>query len=328
MVIGTGGRTVPASVIEDDALALFDPNDDGLDFFESLESMRVQVNDAVVVGPDTADSAASSAPWVVADGGAHAGPTSARGGIIATGGDLNPERIRLGGALYPVPGGLPSLDVGARGGGPIIGVLDYQAANYELLVTSPLAVNVAGQVKYESAGPTASAGRFTAAAYHVGGLGGDADGTAFARRAVQIVDNLGAPDVVLLEGMLDDTGGADSGNTTAAAMFGRLIDAVQSAGGPAYQFTQIDPGDNADGGTGDSARLGLLFDPARVTLEGTLAREGVAEGVAANIACEQGKAHFSYNPGWIDPGNSIWSGSRRLNCTVSCTATTGASSTS
>ncbi|MFN8466500.1 MAG: S8 family serine peptidase [Caldilineaceae bacterium] len=307
IVIGADGRNVPANVIEDDAMALFDPNSDGLDFFESLESMRVQVNNAVVVGPGSADRLAGAAPWVLADSGTHAGPASTRGGIIATGGDFNPERIRLGGDLYPVPGGLPPLNVGVRIDGPVVGVLDYQSANYALLVTSPLAVDIAGQVTYESAGPAANGSRFTAAAYHVGGLGGDADDTAFARRAAQIVDNLAAPGVVLLEGVLDDTGSADSGDVTAAAAFARLIEAVQSAGGPAYQYAQIDPADNADGGTGDNARLGFLFDPARVTLEGTPARAGIA----AAVTCDQGRAHLSYNPGRIDPGNNLWSGSRK-----------------
>jgi hypothetical protein len=300
IVIGADGRTLPASVIEDDALALFDPNSDGLDFFESLEFMRVQVNNAVVVGP-------GAAPWVVADGGAHAGPTSTRNGIIATGGDLNPERIRLGGALYEVPGGLPALDVGARIPGPMVGVLDYQAANYELLVTGPLAIDESRQVTHESAGPAANGSRFTAAAYHVGSPGGDADGTAFARRAAQIVENLAAPSIIMLEGVQDDTGSADSGDVSAVATFTRLIDAVHSAGGPAYQYAQIDPDDSVDGGTGDNVRLGFLFDPARVTLEGTPA----SAGVAAAVTCDQGKAHLSYNPGRIDPGNSIWSGKRK-----------------
>ena len=76
IVIGAGGRTVPASVIEDDAMALFDPNNDGLDFFESLESMRVQVNNAVVVGPGSGDPLAGGAPWVVTDSGTKAGPST------------------------------------------------------------------------------------------------------------------------------------------------------------------------------------------------------------------------------------------------------------
>ena len=54
-MLGDGGRIPPSEVIEDDTngsvakLNTFDPETDGLDFYESLEGMRVQVNDAVAV---------------------------------------------------------------------------------------------------------------------------------------------------------------------------------------------------------------------------------------------------------------------------------------
>src|ERR671936_1238568 len=56
-VAGTDGRSPPNTVIEDDATGdietsgVFDPASDGLDFWESLEGMRVQLDDAVAVGP-------------------------------------------------------------------------------------------------------------------------------------------------------------------------------------------------------------------------------------------------------------------------------------
>ena len=56
-VVGAGGRVPPSTVIEDDATGsvetsgIFDPAADGIDFYESLEGMRVQVNQALAVGP-------------------------------------------------------------------------------------------------------------------------------------------------------------------------------------------------------------------------------------------------------------------------------------
>ncbi len=302
-VIGAGGRSVPPSVIEDDALALFDPQTDALDFYESLESMRVQVNNAVVVGP----SDAGGALWVVADGAGKGGPSSARGGSVATD-DANLGRIRLGGALYPLPGGLPRVDVGARIDGPSSGVLEYRAANYELLVTSPLTVDVGGQVAHEAAGPPEDAQRLTAAAYHVGSLGAHADDNAFAQRAVQIVGGLAAPDVVLLEGMQDDGGSSDDGVTTAAATSDRLMAAIMAAGGPAYQYAQVAPPDNQDGGTPENLRLGFLYNPARVTVD-AVGDSPVPSAAGAAVTCEQGRARLNHNPVRIDPNNRIWTGS-------------------
>ena len=57
-IVGVGGRVPPTTVIEDDATGdvetsgTFDPASDGIDFYESLEGMRVQVNNAVVGRPD------------------------------------------------------------------------------------------------------------------------------------------------------------------------------------------------------------------------------------------------------------------------------------
>src|SRR5262249_11558358 len=52
-----GAPAPPTAVIEDDATGdaetsgPFDPDTDGIDFYESLEGMRVQINAAVAVGP-------------------------------------------------------------------------------------------------------------------------------------------------------------------------------------------------------------------------------------------------------------------------------------
>ena len=74
VVLGNGGRVPPNQVIEDDAAdsvettGVYDPDTDGIDFYESLEGMRVQVNDALVVGATNAFGEI----WVVGDSGANA----------------------------------------------------------------------------------------------------------------------------------------------------------------------------------------------------------------------------------------------------------------
>ena len=49
VIIGADGRVVPNANIDDDAFASFDPEEDGIDFFESLEGMRVTAEDLVAV---------------------------------------------------------------------------------------------------------------------------------------------------------------------------------------------------------------------------------------------------------------------------------------
>ncbi|HEU4398928.1 MAG TPA: lamin tail domain-containing protein, partial [Actinomycetota bacterium] len=132
-VVGTGGRVPPGEVIDDDATGsvetsgTFDPTTDGIDFYESLEAMRVQLNDAVAVGP-TSDF--GEIP-VVGDDGANAGVRTARGGVVVRPGDFNPERLHLDNQLVPTP----RVDVGDRFPGALVGVLDYSFGNFKLYPT-------------------------------------------------------------------------------------------------------------------------------------------------------------------------------------------------
>ena len=74
----------PTLVIDDDATGdvetsgTFDPATDGIDFYESLEAMRVQVNNAVAVGPTNAS--ARSRCWPTTAWTRACAPT--RGGIV------------------------------------------------------------------------------------------------------------------------------------------------------------------------------------------------------------------------------------------------------
>ena len=65
-------RAPPHTVIDDDATGnversgSFDADEDGIDYWESLEGMLLQIDDAVVVGPTNQ----YGETWVIGDGGA------------------------------------------------------------------------------------------------------------------------------------------------------------------------------------------------------------------------------------------------------------------
>ena len=136
-ILGNGGRMIPTTVIENDATNnvetsnIFDPSQDGIDFYESLEGMLLQVNNAVAVGPT---NSFGEIP-VLADNGANAGTRTARGGIVIQAGDFNPERIIIDDAIIANP---PKVNVGDKFNAPITGVLDYSFSNFKLLNTQAL----------------------------------------------------------------------------------------------------------------------------------------------------------------------------------------------
>ena len=82
--------------------------------------------------------------------------------------------------------------------------------------------------------------------------------------AAQIVENLRSPDLIAIEEMQDNTGPANIGGAAADLSWQRLISAIAAAGGPLYDYRQIDPQNNEDGGQpGGNIRVGFLFHTER-----------------------------------------------------------------
>ena len=308
VVIGTH-RTPPSQVIEDDATGsvetsgTFDPATDGIDFYESLEGMRVQVNGAVVVGPTNGFGEI----WVLANNGAGASVRTERGGIIVRPGDFNPERIQIDDDLL---GPAPKVNVGDHITGPIVGVIDYNFGNFELLNTSPLTGIVSDGVQRESTTLQGTANQVTVGTFNVENLD-PGDGPAkFNALAQGIVSRLGSPDIVVLEEVQDNNGPANDAVVAADATLNALISAIQGAGGPTYQFRQINPVDDADGGEpGGNIRVAFLFNPARVTF---VDRPGGGSTTATTVSAgAPGVPQLSASPGRIDPTNAAFTSSRK-----------------
>ena len=83
---------------------------------------------------------------MLGDNGAHATGMTARGGLVITADDFNPERIILDDGMRQIP----FVTTGDKAADPIIGVMDYTYGNYKLQATE--------SVKFTSAG--SGTGRF------------------------------------------------------------------------------------------------------------------------------------------------------------------------
>ena len=78
--------------------------------------------------------------------------------------------------------------------------------------------------------------------------------------AGEIVTNMRSPDVISLEEIQDNNGATNDAVVDADQTYAKLIAAIQSAGGPTYDFRQINPVDDQDGGEpGGNIRVGFLF---------------------------------------------------------------------
>ena len=280
-IIGQGGRIPPSEIIDDDAFAAFEPDQDGIDFFESLEGMRVTAQDAVAVAPTNGFGEI----FTVVDQGADATGISDRGTLNISPDDFNPEKVQIDVDADVFDFNTPDVDVDVGALlGDVTGVVSYAFGNFEIVPTEAFS-EVDSGLAPETTALTPEADQLTVATYNVLNLDpNDADGDTdladgrFDAIAAQIVGNLATPDIVALQEVQDNDGSVISGETEADVTLQTLVDAIVAAGGPEYEFidtptvptTFID----ADGETvrpvggqpGGDIRNAFLYNPERVDL--------------------------------------------------------------
>jgi predicted extracellular nuclease len=309
-VLGLGGRMPPTEVIDDDGAGnvetggVFDPAGDAIDFYESLEGMTLQVNDGSVVGPTRSFGEITLLP----DGGAWStGLRTPRGGILLGGYlDPNPERITVDDEILRdlappprPPKAMPDMTVGDELSSSIVGPLDYSFSNYKIQATTTPTFDSGGLVREMTDAPTAEQVSF--GTFNVENLAGTDPPAKYVGLATLIVDNLRAPDVLGIEEVQDNdgvAGGTASTVVDASVAWTRLIAAIQAAGGPTYQYRQIDPVDDQDGGApGGNIRVGFLFRTDRgVTF---IDRPGGSPTTETTVVGKKHKPELSTSPGRI-----------------------------
>jgi len=288
VVLGSEGRIPPQVRVIDPAelpvdlrdprgaaAAEFDPESEGIDFYESLEGMRVRVAEPVTVSPTRSFGPGAGELFVLVEEGAHVTPDDARtraGGILlqphpGNRGDHNPERVQIQFTEGVTPGELPVVPVGSRLGS-VTGVMGYAFGNFEVVATRAVRTSPADPPRETTAlagGPDA----VTVASYNVLNLNPlpeTSDRMALVGR--QIAARLGAPDVVALQEIQDENGtqgGPGQPETDATATLRALVDAVAAAGGPRYEFFDVAPASNSTGGVpGGNIRNAFLYRPDRV----------------------------------------------------------------
>ncbi|MCM3574421.1 chitobiase/beta-hexosaminidase C-terminal domain-containing protein [Mesobacillus subterraneus] len=286
-------RTAPKEVIDNDGLTKFEPQEDAIDFYESLEGMLVQVDDAKVVAPQKYGE-------VVVIPGTMEANTSA-GGLRISENDFNPERITI-----DMNDEKFVAKMGDQFEESITGVMSYGFSNYKVLTkkeTLPKLKEGSNQREITSIEPAED--KLTVASYNVENFSPKVDPEKVEKLAQAIVTNLKQPDIIGLTEVQDNDGPTDSGTTDASQSAALLIQTIKDLGGPTYTYTDIAPVDKTDGGQpGGNIRVGFLYNEERVQLMD--APKGAADEA---VGFEDGK--LTVNPGRIDPTNPAFKSSRK-----------------
>ncbi len=294
-------RLIPTGQISDAGFATFDPATDAIDFWESLEGMLVTIPQSIATAPtaefrsrDPNNSAVEGPPneeiWVRIDSNTAPGSLTPAGGLLLGATDPNPERIQIDDMRTSVD--LPTVSVGAVLA-PVSGVVNYDFANYEVLVPVAPVVATPSSLAPEVTTLARDARQVTVGGYNVENLDPKVESTAagavdgsdlyarqgnsdddigsgkYAAHAAHIVTNMGAPTIVALQEVQDDDGAEISGVLGSDLTLQTLVDAIEAAGGPTYAFAYVAPAaSNINGGQPNAnIRNAFLYRADIVTLE-------------------------------------------------------------
>ncbi len=308
-VVGASGRMPPVRALTAADLERWDPADDAMDFWESLEHMRVVVRDAVVVGPT-----AHGEFHVVPEGGAGYPDRTGRGGVLLANeeGQACPSVIAVDNASGVR---LPNLSVGARI--PALeGLLLPDAFRPARLVVAEVEGVERADLPRTPTRLVSDDEHLTVASFNVENFSAREGEERAGELARGIVQLLRSPAIVALQEIQDDDGPGAEGKpghsdvVSAAATYEALCKAIAAQGGPSYRWTDVPPAAHAEGGQpGGNIRVGFLYDPARVTFEprgepGPLTPNRVeTDG--------EGRPRLALNPGRVEPQDPAFAETRR-----------------
>jgi len=311
VLIGEAGRQIPDRIIENDVngyvgrnTALFDPDEDGMDFFESLESMRVQVNNAIVVSSINSYNEVI----VVADRGKNASGLNPAGVLLLAEDDSNPERIMLDDKFIR----MPEILVGDVFTQPIVGIVDYDFGNYKIQPTEKIVFQTMGLVEKitDIELPVLTSTQISVANLNLLNLSHLESPVRVAGFASMIINDLGSPDILVLQEVMDDDGRLNSAVVSAEKNLASFAGAIKEKGGPDYRWFNIDPERNTDGGVnGGNIRVVIMFRLDRglrflSATPGKAGQEVGLKGQGTDLA-------LTNNPGLIWPNNYAFGQSRK-----------------
>ena len=274
--------------IVDQTPTKYNPETEALDYWESLEGMRVEVTKPKVTGPQY------------------------KGDIYVLPGDYKGQKLNNIGGVNLRPG-VQNTEVlpGTVGNKFVPKAKDYFNENISGVVTyrnktykidpSTVPTLQDGGLKREVSKIYPAEDKLTIASYNIENFSANNNGhdetpeEKVDKIANSFIKEVHSPDIITLIEVQDNNGGVNDGTVDGVKSGEKLAQRIKSLGGPDYKYTEIAPVDGKDGGKpGANIRVAYLYNPKRVTLIGK--EKGGSEEAARFV-----NGHLEKNPARIDP---------------------------
>ena len=274
--------------IVDNTPTKYNPETEALDYWESLEGMRVEVTKPKVTGPQY------------------------KGDIYVLPGDYKGQKLNNIGGVNLRPGVQNTEVLPITVGNEFVakakdyfnenitGVVTYKNKTYKIDPASVPAIQDGG-LKREVSKIYPSEDKLTIASYNIENFSANNKGhdetpeEKVDKIANSFIKEVHSPDIITLIEVQDNNGGVNDGTVDGVKSGEKLAQRIKSLGGPDYKYTEIAPVDGKDGGKpGANIRVAYLYNPKRVTLIGK--EKGGSEEAARFV-----NGHLEKNPARIDP---------------------------
>jgi predicted extracellular nuclease len=324
ILVGGSGLKVPSRIISSyrgnvnnkESLTL----EDGLDFWESLEGMRVKIAKPRVVGfrggqEKFANALQYMAINVVPEGASAPDELNTYGGALydpRERGDYNPEVIRIPLAdLAPAVKATQTFNVGDAFAYDVEGILSFETntfgdGEFVLYVTGEFGST--SKIKTVEERPQTAlvgdADHVTVSTFNVENLA--ANETERLQRLGEVITyNLQCPDVIVLPEIQDNNGIDFSDGSRADRTLSNLITALKCPGSQ-YRGLNIDPIPGQDGGQpGGNIRVAMIYNAARLGFD----ERGQAGPLDETLIGADGR--LTLNPGRLFPNDPAFRKSRK-----------------
>ena len=274
--------------IVDNTPTKYNPETEALDYWESLEGMRVEVTKPKVTGPQY------------------------KGDIYVLPGDYKGQKLNNIGGVNLRPGVQNTEVLPITVGNSFVakakdyfnenitGVVTYKNKTYKIDPSSVPVIQDGG-LKREVSKIYPAEDKLTIASYNIENFSANNNGhdetpeEKVDKIANSFIKEVHSPDIITLIEVQDNNGGVNDGTVDGVKSGEKLAQRIKSLGGPDYKYTEIAPVDGKDGGKpGANIRVAYLYNPNRVTLIGK--EKGGSEEAARFV-----NGHLEKNPSRVDP---------------------------
>lgn len=332
--LGRNGRPIPTQVISSYRGNLnLKPRlnlNDGVDFYEAFEGMRVVIENPRIVGfRGGNEDLDGSKPkgylnlYVIPNGDVENEQRTPRGGIIIDQlrNDFNPNILQILSNHFSQGIATDSyFNVGDQISGEVVGVMSFEpnifgGGDYSLVlpeiqksITEMSAK--AKKVEVENRPRTslvATETQLTVATYNVENLSANQI-ERIKLIGKSIAYNLKCPDIVNLVEIQDNNGDDFNNGSNGTLTLKRIVSEVKKSGcaDANYQFINIDPSMNNEGGKpGGNIRVAMMYNQNRVSFS----PRGEAGTLTENRVMEDGSLEF--NPGRVFPNSPLFKHTRK-----------------